>query len=83
MSFTTTIFDLEPGDEIKWPNGTGGYIWPRVLRNLECGQGDREILLGGIATQEEMCHAAQGMVPVCVMKNYPGDVEVIIRRPIS
>lgn len=80
MAITTTVTELQVGDEIRWPDGHGGHIWPTVIRNLESDFGAHEILLGGIAAQMEDCPACNGRILTCVEKSYPSDLELIVRR---
>ena len=87
MAETMTIAELEPGDEIRWPDGQGGHLWPTVLRNLivphEDGTEQSRILLGGIAAHLEDSPACQGKLLVGVEKDYPGDLELTVRRPVT
>lgn len=85
MSMTTTVSALVPGDQIRWPDGQGGHLWPTVLRNLAINGGEdgHRILLGGVAARMEACPAVQGSALVGVEKVYPGSGDVIIRRPVA
>lgn len=83
MAEIMTVADLQPGDEIRWPDGQGGHLWPTVLCNLQIGEYENRILLGGIASHLEDSDACAGKLLVGVEKDYPGDLELTVRRPVA